>query len=116
MRRFFILLLVVLLPLKSLAAAYGICSQDMSAHGQQHAVALDHIQHDHAPAKNLSPSNMDCSDCKLCHTACGVFVVSLSDALVIANAATQALQTDLAARLKAQPSDPPYRPKWRALA
>ena len=121
MRRYFIFLLVVLMPLKALAASFGICSQDAGTHRQQHhSQSGQQLQatasfHEHEKLKNQQVKN-ECADCNLCHTACGTFVMFVSGGLLLPSTLLQTLQIDLVARLKAQPSDPPYRPKWSALA
>ncbi len=121
MHRYFILLLVVLMPLKALAASFGICDQDANTHRKQHhSQAEQSLQatasfHEHEQLKSQQVKN-ECTDCNLCHTACGTFVITLADGLLLPITTSQNLQADLATRLKAQPSDPPYRPKWRTLA
>jgi hypothetical protein len=119
MRRFLILLLVLLMPLKVLAASYGVCSQDAGTHGQKHttqSVQSMQANHDHAHLKNNIQAADDCKQCNLCHTACGVFVVFLGDGLLSPFLASQAVNADHHAGLKTTPSDPPYRPKWPTLA
>lgn len=121
MRRFFILLLVVLMPLKVLAASFGMCSQVAATHGQQHhaqegqAVQSAH-QHTEVQLLNGQQTKAECSNCQLCHTACGTFVLMTGDGLSLPSISSQTLPVDLAVSMKAQPSDPPYRPKWPALA
>lgn len=119
MRRFFILLLVLLMPLKALASAYGMCSQDAGTHGQKHtvqSVQSTQANHDHAHLKNNIQAVDDCKQCNLCHTACGVFVIFLGSGLLTPFLTSQAVNADHHAGLKTTLSDPPYRPKWSPLA
>jgi hypothetical protein len=107
------------MPLKVLAASYGVCSQDAGTHGQKHttqSVQSMQANHDHAHLKNNIQAADDCKQCNLCHTACGVFVVFLGDGLLSPFLASQAVNADHHAGLKTTPSDPPYRPKWPTLA
>jgi hypothetical protein len=125
MRRFLILLLVLLMPLKALAASYGACNQDASTHGQKHTAQSMQLaqsgqtastSHEHGHSKNNLAASDDCKQCNLCHTACGVFVVLLGSGLLLPPQISQAARADHSAGLTTMPSDPPYRPKWPSLA
>lgn len=116
MHRIFILLLIVLMPFKALAAAYGVCSQDASVHGQSHQLQASPSQHDHESLQSEQGTKQECTHCNLCHTACGAFVMPLANGLPNSNAGLQAVLAHVDISLKNIPSEPPYRPKWRALA
>jgi hypothetical protein len=125
MRRFLILLLVLLMPLKALTASYGACNQDVSTHGQKHtaqsmqlaqSAQMPLADQEHGHLKNNIPASDDCKQCNLCHTACGVFVVLLGSDLLAQPQASQLIPADHSTGFKTMPSDPPYRPKWLSLA
>lgn len=125
MHRFLILLLVLLMPLKALAASYGACSQDISTHEQKHtaqsmqlaqAAQEPLLSHEHGHLKSNIPATDDCKQCNLCHTSCGIFVVLLDSGLLVQPLASQAVSADHSAGLKTRPSEPPYRPQWPSLA
>jgi hypothetical protein len=125
MRRFLILLLVLLMPLKALAASYGVCNQDASTHRQKHTAQSMQLaqsaqtawaSHEHGHLKSNLAASDDCKQCNLCHTACGAFVVLLGSGLLLPPQASQAAHADHSAGIKTMPSDPPYRPKWPSLA
>ena len=116
MHRIFILLLVVLMPFKALAAAYGVCSQDASVHGQSHQLQASQSHHENASLQSDLGTQQECTHCNLCHTTCGTFVMPLANGLPNSNAVSQVVLAHVDVSLKNIPSEPPYRPKWRALA
>jgi hypothetical protein len=107
---------------KALAGAYNMCCENVNTHGQtQLSQPQDSL---HTPAshdfrsklKLESQSGDDCKHCNLCHAACGSCIVLTCDHAVPVSNGSHEIQADHSGVIKTQASDPPYRPKWRALA
>ena len=121
MRRWFLIFLLVLLPMQlSWAAVASYCQHESGGTTTQH---LGHHAHEHeadaAPADsssaktNSAPNAVDI-DCGTCHAG-GCAVLPLPLSVLMANLSSKA-HSEPALHLRSQPASLPERPNWACLA